>query len=106
MNVEQAPTYVGLTTLAIGAALVARPDLLTERLGLDATAVRVIGLSDLVLVPGLLKGEPRWPWMAARAAMNVAVAAYLHPRSVSKVMLGLTVVDGGTALALRQAARA
>jgi len=100
--IEKMPSQVGWTTLAIGAALVAKPDLLD----LDPTAVRLIGLSDLVLVPGLLKGEPRWPWMIARASANLAVAAYLHPRPLSKVMLALTVVDGGTGLALRQAARA
>jgi hypothetical protein len=102
---ERMPTFVGLTTLVIGAALVARPQF-ASRLELDDTAVRLIGLSDLVLVPGLLKGEPRWPWMIARASANLAVAACLHPHPLSKVMLGLTVADGATGLTLRQAARA
>jgi hypothetical protein len=103
---ERMPTFVGLTTLVIGAALVAMPEPAAQALGLDPNAMRLIGLSDLVLVPGLLKGEPRWPWMIARASANLAVAAHLHPHPLSKVMLGLTLADGGTGLALRQAARA
>ena len=38
--------------------------------------MRLIGAADLVLVPGLLRGEPRWPWMIGRAALNLAMAAY------------------------------
>ena len=89
---------------------------MTERLGLEGhdAAVRAIGLSDLVLVPGLLRGRPRWPWLIGRAAMNVAVAGYLHgtaPQSSSPglmragagLLLGLTVVDGNAGLALRPA---
>ena len=45
--------------------------------------------------------------MIARASANLAVRPpTVHPHPLSKVMLGLTVADGGTALALRQAARA
>ena len=40
--------------------------------------MRALGVSDLVLVPGLLWGRPRWPWMVGRAALNLAQAAYLH----------------------------
>ena len=32
------------------------------------------------LVPGLLLGRPRWPWLAARAALNVPMAAYVLHR--------------------------
>ena len=92
------------------------PRLLSARLGLDGqdAAVRAIGASDLVLVPGLLRGHPRWPWMIGRAALNLAVAAYLHgvaPRSSSPALangaaglfVGLTALDGATGLALRRA---
>jgi hypothetical protein len=116
MNPERMPVFVGCVTLATGAALVASPGLLTGRLGLEGqdAAVRAIGASDLVLVPGLLLGRPRWPWMVGRAALNLAIAAYLQgvaPRSSSPdfakggaaLLLGLTAVDGATGLALRRA---
>jgi hypothetical protein len=113
---ERMPAFVGCVTLAAGIALLARPALATGPLGLEGqeTAMRLIGASDLVLVPGLLAGRPRWPWMVGRAALNLAVAAYLRgvaPQSTAParanggagVMLGLTVVDGATALVLRRA---
>jgi hypothetical protein len=110
------PAFVGCVTLAAGVALAVAPARVTGALGLEgqATAVRAIGVSDLVLVPGLLRGSPRWPWMVGRAALNLAVAAYLHgvaphsssPRALNgaaRVMAGLTAVDGATGLALRRA---
>ena len=108
--------FVGYVTLAAGAALAAAPGRVTGPLGLDGQdmAVRAIGLLDLVLVPGLLRGSPRWPWMVGRTALNVATAAYLHgvaPQSSSPgvlngaaaLLLGLTAVDGVAGLALRRA---
>ena len=67
-----------------------------------------------MLVPGLLAGRPRWPWMVARAAFDVPVAAWLHavagrsssPKALevaAGVLAGLVVVDGATALALHRA---
>ena len=113
---ERMPVFVGCVTLAVGAALVASPRLLTGRLGLDGQdlAVRALGVSDLVLVPGLLLGRPRWPWMFGRAALNVADAAYLlgvAPRCSSPqlahggagLLVALTAADGATGLALRRA---
>lgn len=112
--VARTPAFVGWVTLGAGAALVAAPGRVSRPLGLDGqdTALRAIGLSDLVLVPGLLRGRPRWPWMAGRAALNLGLVAYLHgvaPQSSSPERLragaalfaGLTAVDGATALALR-----
>ena len=110
---EKMPAFVGCVTLAAGAALAVSPGLLTGRLGLEGQdlAVRALGVSDLVLVPGLLRGRPRWPWMIGRAALNLAQAAYLYgvapQSSLAKggagVLVGLTAVDGATALALRRA---
>lgn len=115
-RVERLPVFVGCVTLATGAALAAAPGRATGPLGLDGQdmAVRAIGVSDLVLVPGLLRGSPRWPWMVGRAALNLAVGAYLHgvaPQSSSPGVLkggaglfvGLTAVDGAAGLALRRA---
>jgi hypothetical protein len=115
-TVERLPVFVGCVTLAAGTALALAPARVTGPLGLDRqdTAVRAIGLSDLVLVPGLLRGSPRWPWMVGRAALNLALVAYLHgvaPHSSSPAVLkggagllvGLTAVDGAAALALRRA---
>ena len=110
---ERMPVFVGCVTLVAGSVLLAAPGRLTAVLGIEGQelAVRAIGLSDLVLVPGLLRGRPRWPWMAGRAALNLAQAAYLHgvaPQSAPDVaragaaaLAGLTVVDGATALVLR-----
>ncbi len=66
-------------------------------------------------MPGLLRGSPKWPWMTARAALNIAQAASvlaLAPRSASPaavrataaVLASLTAVDGPTAVALRRSA--
>jgi hypothetical protein len=109
--IQRMPVFVGSVTLATGAALVAAPRLLTGPLGLAGqdAAVRAIGAADLVLVPGLLRGRPRWPWMVSRAALNLATAAYLlgaAPRSGlakggAATLLALTVVDGTTGLRLR-----
>ena len=114
-DVGRMPVFVGCVTLAAGAALVVAPRAVTGPLGLDGqdAAVRAIGVSDLVLVPGLLRGSPRWPWMIGRAALNLAIAAYLlgvAPQSSSPgvakggaaVLAALTAVDGATGLALRR----
>ena len=112
---EGMPVFAGYATLVIGAALVVAPRRTTGPLGLDGheTAVRAIGVSDLVLVPGLLRGNPRWPWMMARAAFNLGDAVYLaraasrssSPAKVwagAAVMAALTVIDGATAFELRR----
>ena len=109
MTIERIPVNAGYATLAIGAALVLAPRLMTGPLNLEGQdrAVRLIGVSDLVLVPGLLRGRPRWPWMAARALFNVGDAAYLHRVArrdrEAAAMLALTVIDGATAVALWRA---
>jgi len=100
-------------TAAIGGALVVAPGRAGSAVGLeDRVAARWIGLSDLALVPGLVAGRPRWPWMAARAALNLAIAGYLvrtrHAAPgtrLSAVTAGLclvTAADLRTAAALRR----
>ena len=115
LSAERMPQFVGYVTFVAGAALLAVPGRVSGPLGLDGQdpALRLIGASDLVLVPGLLRGRPRWPWMIGRSALNLGVAAYLSavaPQSASPglltrgagVMVGLTAVDGATGLALRR----
>ncbi|MEO7449172.1 MAG: hypothetical protein ABI336_12940 [Humibacillus sp.] len=70
-------------------------------------AARVIGALDLALVPGLLGGRPRWPWLAARAAANVLTATTLLRTSaprvvpVAAVLSALTIGDVMTMVADR-----
>ena len=67
---------VGVATSVLGATLVWTPDTVARVMGLrHPRPVRIIGLADLALVPGLIAGRPRWPWMAARGGLNVAIAA-------------------------------
>ena len=115
---ENVPLVAGWVTLAIGAVLLAAPARATGLLGLEGqeAAMRALGAADLALVPGLLLGNPRWPWTLGRAALNVVDAAYLGrvaPESKSPALLnagaallvGLTAMDGAAGLALRRAGK-
>jgi hypothetical protein len=113
------PTFVGLVTLGLGAALTVAPRAVGTAGGLgDRPGVaRAIGLMDLALVPGLLRGRPRWPWMVARALFNLPVAGAFRTearrpegnpiaRGGVYAMLGLSTMDTAVALKLRKAERA
>ena len=66
---ERMPAFVGCVTLAAGVALIAAPRLATGPLGLEGqeTAMRAIGVSDLVLVPACSAGSRAGRgWSAAR----------------------------------------
>ncbi|MFC7487648.1 hypothetical protein ACOCJ7_16095 [Knoellia sp. CPCC 206453] len=69
---------VGWVTLPIGLALVAAPARIGRVLALGdhPAALRAIGALDLALVPGLLVGRHRRPWLVARVALNLGIAAY------------------------------
>ena len=74
---ERAAVRVGVITTVIGGALTAAPAGVGPVVGLTSPqAALVVGLADLALVPGLLRGQPRWPWLAARAGLNVAIVGY------------------------------
>lgn len=75
---QRAASRVGLITLPVGLALVAAPDRAGRllRVGEHPAALRVIGGLDLALVPGLLLDGGRWQWLAARAGLNIGIAAY------------------------------
>ncbi len=76
-NAERAAIRVGVITSVIGGALTLAPGRVGPLVGVDSPqAALVVGLADLALVPGLLRGRPRWPWLAARAGLNVAILSY------------------------------
>jgi hypothetical protein len=74
---QRAAVRVGVITTVIGGALTAAPARVGPVVGLTSPpAALVVGLADLALVPGLLRGQPRWPWLAVRAGLNVAIIGY------------------------------
>lgn len=116
-DAERSASIVGLVTLAIGAFLTATPARAASALNLGdhPTFARAIEIADLALVPGLLRGRPRWPWMAARASMNLLLAVHysaeFHERAERRTRDGaismaiLVVVDASIARRLRTANR-
>ena len=106
---------VGMGTAAIGAALLVAPGSAGPLMRLtDPPGARIVGALDLALVPGLLAGSPRWPWMSARAVLNLAIAAYClrlaresgrvgQARAVGAALAVATIVDATAAAMLRDA---
>jgi hypothetical protein len=75
---EKAASRVGLATLGLGGVLAVAPGRAGRFIGLpDSLGTRIVGLADLALVPGLLRGRPRWPWMVGRVLLNLAIIGYL-----------------------------
>lgn len=76
--VQRLATIAGVFTAVAGTALLVTPERLGPTIGLAGRGdARLVGVLDLALVPGLLFGRPRWPWLAARAASNVATAGFV-----------------------------
>ena len=76
-DAERAAVRVAVITTVIGGALTTAPARVGPLVGLTSPrAALVVGLADLGLVPGLLRGRPRWPWLAARAGLNLAIIGY------------------------------
>ncbi|MET3803213.1 hypothetical protein ABIB25_000197 [Nakamurella sp. UYEF19] len=74
---ENTTVPVGVISGLAGGALAAFPRSVGPLIGLrNPLHCRVIGLLDLALVPGLLWGRPRGPWLMARAAVNLPMAAF------------------------------
>lgn len=112
-------TAVAAVTLAIGASLAGAPRRTATALGLGdhPRFSRTVGVIDLALVPGLVRGRPRWPWMAGRAVLNLVIAGHYRresrrtgargrARAGAVAMTALTLTDGALALALRASDRA
>jgi hypothetical protein len=114
-SAQNSARNVGVATLVIGIVLLVAPSKASHllRLGDHPAALRIIGASDLALVPGLLAGRHRARWMTARAGFNVAIAAYClwlvrRERSIGAgvgviAMLAATLADSRAIAALRSA---
>lgn len=114
---EQAATTAGMVTTVAGVALILAPARCGARIGMEhhAGVLRTIGITDLIVAPGLLAGRPRWPWLLARAALNVGLVAvtwnYRDDLGDLRSRIGvgqfavLTVIDGASAAVLRSAGR-
>jgi F420H(2)-dependent quinone reductase len=98
---------VGVGSAAIGAALLLRPERLGGLADLDARQARLVALGDLALVPGLVWGRPRGPWMLARGGVNLGIVGLLLRHRSRRARVGaaalalLTVADLQVAAALR-----
>ena len=101
---ERACVAAGVITLTLGTALLVAPRRIGDVVGVRAgRSLRGIGLLDVVIAVGRLRGRPRWPWLAARAAANPPTAAYLAvlgrrsgakaPLAIAAFLLGATVAD-------------
>lgn len=118
---RQAAARVGLITLPVGVALTAWPERAARLLRLGGTPAgwRAVGVADLSLVPGLVAGRRRRPWLVGRMGLNLAIAGYAAhgcrhgvrrtPGAAVGVlaMLAATAADAGTlrALATEEASR-
>lgn len=97
----------GIGSLAIGLALLAWPKRLGRLVHLDASEARLAALGDLAVVPGLIWGRPRRPWMLWRAAVNLGILALLRRHRSRRAEVGaaalglLTAADLHVAGALR-----
>jgi hypothetical protein len=113
-DAERAAVRVGVITTVIGGALATAPARVGPLMGLtNPQAALVVGLADLALVPGLLRGQPRWRWLAARAGLNLAIIGYAAVTSrrnrrafVAVAALGVATVSDLVAMStLRNAGR-
>lgn len=97
---------VGLLRLGIGLALIVAPARTVRSFGMGErpTLGRILGVRDLILAAGLLRGENPAPWLRARAVSDATDAALLaggaafgaFPRGRS--MFGVAVAAGFSAL--------
>jgi hypothetical protein len=99
---ERITTFAGLATLVIGSWMVLDPARAGRALSFsnpDPRRIRLGGLLDLTLAPGLLAGEHRRPWMIERAIFNVGFA--LNQRGPARaVSWTLAAIDAAAAAGL------
>lgn len=113
-DAERAAVRVGVITTVVGGTLASAPARVGPLTGVaDPRAARVIGLADLALVPGLIRGRPRWPWLAARAGLNLMIVGYAATTGrrnrralmASAALVAATVSDLRAMSALRHSGR-
>jgi hypothetical protein len=99
---ERITTFAGLATLVIGSWMALDPARAGRALSFsdpDPRRIRLGGLLDLTLAPGLLAAEHRRPWMTARAIFNAGFA--LNQRGPARRMsCALAVIDAAAAARL------
>lgn len=112
---QRAAVTAGAVTLVAGTALTLAPARFGKLVGMEDRpgVMRAIGITDLVVAPGLLAARPRWPWLIARAALNAGLVATArnyrselgerNARIGAGLFAALTVVDGCAAVTLRSA---
>jgi hypothetical protein len=87
---------VGIGSLAIGAALRLWPRQLGRLADLDPGEARLVALGDLAVVPGLIWGRRRRPWMIARGVINLAIVGLLLRRRSARARIGAAALCGVT----------
>jgi hypothetical protein len=114
-SAESLSTTAGVVTAIAGSALLCAPDRLGPVIGLTSRRdAQLVGVLDLALSPGLMFGRPQWPWLAARAASNVATGVFAlrraedgasrrNARIFSALLAVATVTDVRALRALRRA---
>jgi hypothetical protein len=99
---ERITTFAGLATLVIGSWMVLDPARAGRVLSFsnpDPRRIRLGGLLDLTLAPGLLAAEHRRPWMIERAVFSAGFA--LNQRGPARGMSwALAVIDAAAAARL------
>lgn len=79
MNEHKLTRDIGLVSLGVGLALLAAPTRTVQLFGMGErpNLGRFLGVRDLILAAGLLRGENPALWLRARAVSDVADAALL-----------------------------
>jgi hypothetical protein len=96
-------TAIGAGSLAIGGGLLASPRRLGGAVGFPEAVARAVGIADLAVVPGLVAGRPRWPWMLARAGLNVPIAVAAARSGTTAGRVGAAALAAVTVADLRLA---
>ena len=106
MNERKLVRGIGFVSLGVGLALVAAPGRTAKSFGMGKRPAlgRLLGVRDLILAAGLLRGENPASWLQARAISDAADATLLaggaafgaFPRG--RAMFGVVVAAGFSAL--------
>jgi deazaflavin-dependent oxidoreductase (nitroreductase family) len=100
----QRSRQVGFGSLVIGASLLYRPKPLARLADLDVREARLVAVADLAVVPGLVFGRPRRPWMLARAAVNLGIVGLLlRRRRSSRARVAAAALGAATVADLQMA---